>query len=242
MLGLTAKSLLPCETFLLYRKNVESRRNWVLIVLRGTSSLCTKGLLYVHRPRSEVYVSARKSAGPMPSPWSIPWRWHRFELLSASLFFNHPGRVFPETLCGVIRLDVAGPGDVFVALASVADAAALQASGDIALPFDASVPASVAAAEDDISGRPRFFAFPSVGHYAKSSNFCAVGRKESVHSSSGNHANHGPYNIFSSRDPHQNRNVARRYNIPSPGHNNASDTNDLPTGATTSRPRKTGLC
>ena len=66
--------------------------------------------------------------------------------------------------------EVSEPGVVFVALVSVADVAEPQASVDIALAFDALVPAFVVAVEVDSPGHPRFLAFPNVECYSRSSS------------------------------------------------------------------------
>jgi hypothetical protein len=62
----------------------------------------------------------------------------------------------------VVEFEVSEPGVVFVALVSIADVAEPQASVDIALAFDVLVPGFVVAVEVDISGRPRFSAFPNI--------------------------------------------------------------------------------
>jgi hypothetical protein len=62
--------------------------------------------------------------------------------------------------------EVAEPVVVFVSLSSVADVAEPRASVDIALAFDALVPAFVVAVGVDSSGRPRFSVSPSVDYYA----------------------------------------------------------------------------
>ena len=66
------------------------------------------------------------------------------------------------------------PGVVFVAVVSVADVAGPQASVDIPVAFDVLLPVSVVVVEADSSGRPRFLAFPNVGHYASSSSSVEV--------------------------------------------------------------------
>ena len=50
-----------------------------------------------------------------------------------------------------------------------------QASVDIAVAFVVLVPVSVVVVEVDSSGRPKFPAFPNVGHYAISSSSVEVG-------------------------------------------------------------------
>ena len=74
----------------------------------------------------------------------------------------------------VVDLEVSEPAVVFVAVVSVADAAEPQASVDIAVAFDVSVPVSVVVVEVDSSGRPKFLAFPNVDHYASSSSSVEV--------------------------------------------------------------------
>ena len=72
--------------------------------------------------------------------------------------------------------EVAEPGVVLVALFSVADVAEPQASVDIAVAFVVLIPVSVVVVEVDISGRPKFLAFPNVDYYASpSSSFEVVG-------------------------------------------------------------------
>jgi len=138
--------------------------------------------------------------------------------------------------------EVAELAVVFAALSSVADVAEPQASVDIVLAFDALFPVSVFAVDVDSPGRPNFFlAFPNVDYYASSSSSVEVVGQESAHNSTGVRANHGLCSILSSLGLHQNRNLARGYNNPSPGYNNVSDTNDLPIDATTNHPRKTAL-
>jgi len=74
----------------------------------------------------------------------------------------------------VVDLEVSEPGVVFVAAVSVADVAEPQASVDIAVAFDGSVPVSVVVVEADSSGRPKSLAFPNVDHYASSSSSVEV--------------------------------------------------------------------
>jgi hypothetical protein len=65
--------------------------------------------------------------------------------------------------------EVAEPVVAFVAV--VAES---QASADIALAFDVSVPVSVVAVEVDSPGCPRFLAFPNVDYSASSSSSVQV--------------------------------------------------------------------
>ena len=123
---------------------------------------------------------------------------------------------------------------------SVAGGAEPQASVDIALAFVVLVPVSVVVVEVDSSGRPKFFAFPNVDHYANSSSSVEVVGKESVHGSTGARANYGLCSILSNPGTHQNKNLEHCHNNPSPGHNNVNDTSDLPIDATTNHSRKRG--
>ena len=145
----------------------------------------------------------------------------------------------PEVVC--VDLEVSEPGVVFVAVVSVADVAEPQASVDIAVAFVVLVPVSVVVVEVDSSGRPKFLAFPNVDHYASSSSSVEVVGEESVHSPTGARTNYGLCSILSNLGLHQNKNLEHCYNNPNPGHNNVSDTNDLPIDATTNHSRKTGL-
>jgi hypothetical protein len=137
--------------------------------------------------------------------------------------------------------EVSEPVVAFVALASVADVAEPQASVDIAVVFVVLVHVSVVVVEVDSSGRPRFFAFPNIDHYSSSSSSVEVVGEESVRSSIGARTNYGLCSILSNLGLHHNKNLGHGYNNPSPGYNNASDTNDLPMDATTNHSRKTCL-
>ena len=151
--------------------------------------------------------------------------------------------VEPEVFALVLvaELEVSEPGVVSVAVVSVADAAEPQASVDIAVAFVALGPVSVVVVEVDSLGHPKFLAFPNVDHFASlSSSVEAVGW-ESVHSPTDAHANHDPCSILSNLGQHQNKNLEHGHNNPNPGHNNVSDTNDLPINATTSHSKKRGL-
>jgi hypothetical protein len=57
----------------------------------------------------------------------------------------------------------------------------------------------------------------------------------------GVHANDDLCSILSNLGLRQNKILEQRHNKPSLGHDNVSDTNDLPMDATTSHSRKTGL-
>ena len=132
------------------------------------------------------------------------------------------------------------PG-VVVAVVSVADVAEPRASGNTPVPSAASAPVSVVVGEVDIPGHPTFFAFPNVEYYARSASSYEDVGDESVRSSTGGHANYDFYSILSTLDLHHNKRSEHCYNNPSPGHNTASDTNDLPMDATRNHSRKTGL-
>jgi hypothetical protein len=151
-----------------------------------------------------------------------------------------PVDVFVVVVADVVS-GVAGPVIVFVAVASVVYVSEPQAFVDIALVFDVLVPVFVVAVEDDSSGLPRFFAFPNIDYYSKSSSSVEVAGEGFVHSSTGVRTNYGLCNILSSRGLHRNKILEHCYNKPSPGYNSASDTNDLPMDATTNHSRKTHL-
>jgi hypothetical protein len=133
------------------------------------------------------------------------------------------------------------PEVVFVAVVSIPDVSEPQASVGIAAAFVVLVPVSVVVVDVGSSGRPKFLAFPNVDHYASSSSSVEVVGEESVHSSTGARTNYGLCSILSNPGLHQNRNLEHCYNNPNPGHNNVSDTSDLPIDATTSHSRKTDL-
>jgi hypothetical protein len=124
---------------------------------------------------------------------------------------------------------------------SGADVAEHQASADIALASDVSVPASVVAVEVGSPGRPRSSVFPNVGHYANPSSSAEAAGWEFAHSSICVRTNHDSGNVLSNPGLRQNKNLELHYNNPSPGHNTVNDTNDLPIDATRNHSRKTGL-
>jgi hypothetical protein len=93
----------------------------------------------------------------------------------------------------------------------------------------------------DNSERPKFLAFPNVDPFASSSSQLEVVGQESVHNSIDVHANDDLCGIFSNLGLHQNKILEYCHNKPSLGHDNVSDTNDLPMDATTSHSRKTDL-
>jgi hypothetical protein len=154
----------------------------------------------------------------------------------------YPDAAGPEVENAVVSfvygLEISEPDGVFVVLASVADVAGPLASVCIALAFDILVPVSVFAVEVYSSRRPRFRAFPNSDYYASSSSSAEVVREESVYNATGVRTNYGLCSTPSNPDPHHNKNVGHNYNKPSPGRNIVSDTNDLPTDATTSHSRK----
>jgi len=112
---------------------------------------------------------------------------------------------------------------------------------DIAVAFAVLAPVSVAAMEVDSLGRPKFLAFPNVAHCASPASSVRVVGRESVHSSNDARASYALCSILSNLGLRQNRNSAHCCNNPNPGYSNATYTNDLPTGATTSCPKNTGL-
>jgi hypothetical protein len=138
----------------------------------------------------------------------------------------------------VVEREVSAPGVVFVALVSDADIAEPQASVDIVLAFDVSAPVSVCMVEVDSSEHPRFPAFASADYHARSSSSFEAFHKVSVHSSTGVHTNYVLYSILSTPGIHQNRKLGHCHNMPTPGYNDASDTNVLPMDATTNHSRK----
>ena len=149
-----------------------------------------------------------------------------------------PVVVFLVVVADVVS-GVAEPVVVFVSVASVVYVSEPQAFVDIALVFDVLVPVFVVAVEDDSSGLPRFFAFPNIDCYSRSSSSVEVSGEGFVHSSTGVRSNYGLCNMLSSRGLHRNKILEHCYNKPSPGYNSASDTNDLPMDATTNHSRKT---
>jgi hypothetical protein len=133
---------------------------------------------------------------------------------------------------------VSGPAADPAVVSGLADSAEHQASGGIAVPFDALVPASVAVAGADSPGRPTFLVFPNVDYPASPSSCVQVAGWESVHSSIGARTNCGLCSALSNPGLRQNRNLEHCCNSSNPGHNMASDTNGLPTDATRSHSRK----
>ena len=140
----------------------------------------------------------------------------------------------PEVVVLVVEPEV-----VFVAVVSIPDVSEPQASVGIPAVFDALIPVSAVVVDVDSSGRPKFLAFPNVDHDATSSNSVEGLGDESVHSSTGARTKYGLCSILSNLGLHQNKILEHCYNNPNPGCNNMSDTNDLPTDATTNHSRKT---
>jgi len=134
-----------------------------------------------------------------------------------------------------------GPEVVSAAVVSIADVAEPRASVDIAVAVAVLVPVSVGVVEVDSPGRPKFLAFPNVDHFASSSSSVEVVGEESVHGSTGARTNYGLCSILSNLGLHQNRNLGLYHNNATPGHKNVSDTNDLPTDATTNHRKRKGL-
>jgi hypothetical protein len=156
--------------------------------------------------------------------------------------------VEPEAVVSVVESEVVFVAELSPEVAVLAVepevvfvAAEPQASVDIAVAFVVLIPVSVVVAEVDSSGRPMFPAFPSVYYFASPASFVEDVGEESVHSPTGARTNFGLYSILSNLDLHQNRKWEHSYNNPSPGCNNASDTNVRPIDATTSHSRKRGL-
>lgn len=117
-----------------------------------------------------------------------------------------------------------------------------QASVDIAVAFVVLVPVSVVAVEVDSSGRPRFVASsPNTCSFPSPSSFVELGYKVLVCDPTDARTSYDLCSILSNLGLHHNKNVEHGYNDASPGYNNMSDTNDLPTDATTNHSRKTGL-
>jgi len=142
----------------------------------------------------------------------------------------------------LLYLYVPSPEVVVFVVVSTADVFAPQASGVIPAVSGFLIPVFGFVVVDlDISQRPKFFAFPNGDLFASSSSSFEVAGQESVRNSIDVHANYGFYSILSNLGLHQNRILEYRHNNPNLGHNNVSDTNDLPTNATTSHSRKTDL-
>jgi len=146
----------------------------------------------------------------------------------------------------VVDLEASEPEVVSVAVVavvvvSVADGAEPQASVDTRIAFDVSLPVSGVAVEVDSPGRPRSLAFPSVDYHASPSSSAQAVGQESVQNSTSVRANDDLCSILSNLGLRQNKILEHNHNKPNHGHNNASDTNDLPMDATTSHSRKTAL-
>ncbi len=145
----------------------------------------------------------------------------------------------------LVGLEVSEPGVVFVALgsvlASVFDVAEPQASVGIPPPFGVSIPVSAAAVRVDSSGHPTSLAVPNADYYASSSSSVGAVGKKCGHNSTDAHANYALCSMLSNPGLHRNRKWGSCYNKPNRDHDNVSDTNDLPTSATTSRSKRRGL-
>jgi hypothetical protein len=122
-----------------------------------------------------------------------------------------------------------------------ADAAAPQASGDIAVAFALSVSASVAVAEVDTPVCPSSLAFPNDDYFANPASADEVVGWESVHSSTYAHTNYVLCSVLSNPGLHQNRMLEHVYKNASHGHDAVSDTNDHPIDATRTHSKNTNL-
>jgi hypothetical protein len=138
----------------------------------------------------------------------------------------------PEVV-SVVEPEVSEPGVVFVAVV-----AEHPASVDIAVAFAVLVPVSVVVVEVDSSVHPTFVASPNTCSFPSSSSSVELVDEVFVGSSTDARPNYGLCNILSNLGLHQNKNLGLYYNNPSPGYNNVSDTNDLPTDATTNHCRR----
>jgi len=145
----------------------------------------------------------------------------------------------PEVFAPVFA--AAEPEVAFLVVVSVADISEPQASVDIAVVFVVLVPVSVVVGEVDSSVHPKFPVFPNVDPFASFSSSVEGVGEESVDNPSGARTSYGLCSSLSNLDLHQNRNLEHCYNNSSFGHNTVSDTNHLPTDATTNHSRKRGL-
>jgi hypothetical protein len=140
----------------------------------------------------------------------------------------------------VVDLEVSDPGVFWVAVVSTAHVSERQTSGGIPFVCDVSILLSgVVWVDLDSSGHPMLFAFPNIDYYTSSSSSDGVAGQESVQNSTNVHANDDLCSILSKPGLHQNKILGHCHNKPNLGHDNASDTNDLPMDATTSHSRKT---
>jgi hypothetical protein len=135
----------------------------------------------------------------------------------------------------------AEPEAVLAAVVLVAVVSEPQASVDIAVAFVVLVLVSGVVGEVDSPGRPKFVVSPNTYSSPSLSSSVEFDGEVFVGSSIGARTNYGLCSTLSNLDPHQNKNREHTYNKPSPGHNNVSDTNGLPMGATTNHSRKKGL-
>ena len=129
----------------------------------------------------------------------------------------------------------------FVSVVLVAVVSEPQASVDIAVAFVVLVLVSGVVGEVDSLGRPKFAVSPNAYSFPSLSSSVEFDDEVFVGSSIGARTNYGLCSTLSNLDPRQNKNREHTYNKPSPGHNNVSDTNGLPMGATTNHSRKRGL-
>ena len=143
--------------------------------------------------------------------------------------------VVPELSSEVLVL-AADPEVVFVA-----DLSEHQVFADIAVAVVFLVPVSHVVVEVYIPGRPKFAASPNAYSFPNPSSSVELDGKVFVGSSIGARTNYGLCSIPSNPDLDRNKNLEHVDNNPSPGHNNLSDTNDLPIDATTNHSRKRGL-
>ena len=148
---------------------------------------------------------------------------------------------FSSEASGTFLQAVSFPGAAFVAVASLVYVSELQASGNIPALSVFSVPVSGLVAEFYSPGHSTLLVSPSVDYYASSASSAAVAGNESVYGPIDDHTNYGPCNVFSILGLHHNKNSVHYCNTPIPGHNSASDTNDLPMDATTIHSRKIDL-
>jgi hypothetical protein len=147
--------------------------------------------------------------------------------------------VEPEA-ASVVGLEVSEP-EVALAAVFAADIGELQVSRGIAVPSVVLIPASGVVVGADSFGRPTFVVFPNGDYCTISATAVEVVDEQSVHSTSCVHTNYGLCNILSIPGLHHNKNLGCFCNESSLCRNTASDTNDLPKGATTSHSRKKGL-
>lgn len=127
-------------------------------------------------------------------------------------------------------------------LAAVVRAAEPQVFDDIVPVSNSSGPVSVREVKADTPQHPRLFAVASSCYCSRNPTSVEVASQGSARGPTGILASDRPCNIPSSSDPRHNRTLASVDNRPSPGRSTGTDTSDPPTNATTSHPRKKGLC